>query len=363
MGLKIAISEKIIGFFGHITITRYDINNSYENAPVLLQAEDSVHLFRSPAVNYIQPIATKAGILKGAEDFEGVVLKGVDKTYNWDFLKNNLKSGRIPLIQDELRSDSVLISSNLANKLKLQTHEKVRMYFIQEPPKPPRIRTFYIAGIYETGLEEFDKTYLFGDLRHIQSLNGWRNGEVGGYEVFVKKPDDTQKITSEFRENLSYDLDARTVRSQNEQLFQWLDLFDMNLYLIIGIMLTVAIINMVNALLILILDRTNMIGLLKALGASDWVVMKIFIIQSAHIILKGLFWGNLIGIGLCLIQLHFGVISLDPETYYVSKAPVFLNPLHIALLNAGVFVVCVAMLLIPALLVSKISPVRALRYE
>jgi lipoprotein-releasing system permease protein len=220
-----------------------------------------------------------------------------------------------------------------------------------------------VAGIFATGLDEFDKTYIIGDLKHVQRLNGWRVDEVGGYEVALAAADQLDETTAQLRAALPYDLDARSVRSQNEQLFQWLDLFDLNIYLIIGIMLAVAIINMISALLILILDRTNMIGLLKALGLPNGKLMQIFLHQSASIILKGMFWGNVLGLGICLLQQYFGIIKLDPETYYVTQAPISIDVPLILLLNAGVLVVCLISLLLPALLVSKISPVRALRYE
>jgi len=361
-GLKKAIGDKIVGFFGHITISNYDINNSFENAPIVLTDEDSVALFVMPNLNYVQPFATKAGILKGSEDFEGVVLKGVDSAYNWHFFENNLRNGQLPTLNTEQASNQVLLSTLLANKLKVATGDTVRMYFIQEPPRPPRIRNFIISGLYETGLEEFDKTYLIGDLRQVQRLNGWQNAEVGGFEIFVIDANKNIENASWLRNNLSYTLDARSVQSQNEQLYQWLKLFDINLYLIIAIMIIVALINMVNALLILILDRTNMIGLLKALGASNAGIIKIFLYQSAHIVIRGMLWGNIIGLGFCFIQSQFQLISLDPQTYYVSHAPIYIEVWQIVLLNGGVFAICVLFLVIPALLVSKISPVRALRY-
>jgi lipoprotein-releasing system permease protein len=363
LGLKRAISNKIIGFSGHITITRYDLNNSYEQQAISMDSITTDELKNLSQINHVQPFATKAGILTGADDFEGIVLKGVDQTYDWTFFKENIREGRIPAVQDSARNDSVLISTTLANRLRITLHDTVRMYFMQQAPKPPRIRRFYVAGIFATGLDEFDKTYIIGDLKHVQRLNSWRDDEVGGYEVTLTEPIQLEETTALLRAELPYDLDARSVRSQNEQLFQWLDLFDLNIYLIIGIMLAVAIINMISALLILILDRTNMIGLLKALGMPNGKLMQVFLHQSARIIFKGLFWGNLLGIGFCLVQQHFGIITLDPETYYVTQAPIAIDLPLLLLLNAGVVVVCLISLLLPALLVSKISPVRALRYE
>ena len=363
LGLKRAISNKIIGFSGHITITRYDLNNSYEQAPISMDSVTADELQTLPDVAHVQPFGTKAGILTGAEDFEGIVLKGVGPEYDWTFFRENIREGNIPVLQDSVRNDSVLISTTLANRLQIGLHDTVRMYFMQQPPKPPRIRRFYVAGIFATGLDEFDKTYILGDVKHVQRLNSWRDDEVGGYEVTLSNADHLDETTAELRAALPYDLDARSVRSQNEQLFQWLDLFDLNIYLIIGIMLAVAIINMVSALLILILDRTNMIGLLKALGMPNGRLMQVFLHQSASIIVKGMLWGNILGLGVCFLQYYFGIIKLDPETYYVTQAPISIDVPLILLLNAGVLVVCLISLLLPALVVSKISPVKALRYE
>lgn len=363
LGLKKAISDKIVGFTGHITITRYDINNSYEQQPIYMDSVTADEIAALNGVSHVQPFGTKAGILAGGKDFEGVVLKGVDAAYNSGFFAQNLREGNLPAFTDSVRNDSIIVSANLANKLQLSLHDTVRMYFIQQPPRPPRIRKFYISGIYATGLEEFDKTYIIGDIKHVQRLNGWKDEEVGGYEVFLQNPENLEEKTQELRQFLPYDLDARSVRSQNEQLFQWLDLFDLNIYLIITIMVLVAIINMVSALLILILDRTNMIGLLKALGLPNARLMQVFLYQSLRIIFNGLAWGNAIGIGICIVQQKAGIIKLDPETYYVTEAPVLLDIPALLALNLAVIIICLVALLLPALLVGRISPVKALRYE
>lgn len=363
IGLKKAISNKIVGFSGHISISQYNMNNSFENAPIVLDSTFFADLNAHPAITKIQAVGTKAGILKGAEDFEGVVLKGVEANYNKHFFESSLLSGKWPTILDSTRNDSVIISDVLAKRLQMKLHDAAVMYFIQEPPRPPRIRKFYVCGIYTTGLEEYDKTYIIGDLKHVQRLNTWQNGEVGGYEILLDNDDNLESVTAEIRAMLPYDLDAQSVKSKNEQLYQWLDLFDLNIYLILWIMVAVAVINMISALLILILDRTNMIGLLKALGANNWSVIKIFLYQSAVIIVKGLFWGNLIGVGFCILQQQYGIIKLNPETYYVSEAPIAFEPLSILFLNLGVLLICLISLLLPALMVSKISPIRALRYE
>jgi lipoprotein-releasing system permease protein len=363
LGLKRAISDKIVGFTGHLTITNYDLNDSYEQQPISMDSISVDELQSRDAIVHMHAFGTKAGILKGKEDFEGVVLKGVAHDYDWQFFAANIREGRIPKLAADERNDSIIVSAVLANRLRLSLYDTVQMYFIQAPPRPPRIRRFYICGIYGTGLEDFDKTYLLGDLYHVQRLNRWRTDQVGGYEVLLQKFDEVEETTTQLRAELPYHLNARSVRSQNEQLFQWLDLFDLNIYLIITIMVVVAVINMISALLILILDRTNMIGLLKALGLANWPLMRIFLYQSANIIFRGLIWGILIGIGVCLLQQQFGIIKLDPETYYVTQAPIVMDVGLLLLLNIGVIATCLLTLVIPALLVSRISPVKALRYE
>lgn len=363
LGLKKAISDKIIGFTGHINIERYDINNSFAQQAITLDSITKNDIIALPYVKRMQPVGTKAGILAGGETFEGVVLKGVNGQYNWQFFATNLRQGKVPVFNDSIRNDSILISSQLVKILQLKLGDTVRMYFVQEPPKPPRIRKFIIGGIYATGLEDFDKTYLIGDLKHVQKLNGWQMDEVGGYEIELFSTENLEEKTWELRSLLPYDLDAGNVRTKNEQLFQWLDLFDFNIYIIIVIMVLVAIINMISALLILILDRINMIGLLKALGLSTRKLITLFLYQSLRIVLRGMLWGNAIGLILCVLQDKFGFVKLDPDTYYVNEAPILLHWPAIVLLNIGVAAICLLALLLPAMLVSRISPVKALRYE
>ncbi|MDX5325366.1 MAG: ABC transporter permease [Bacteroidota bacterium] len=363
-GLQERIKDKIIGFNSHIVISRYEVNESFQNQPVLLQQEFYPDISSiDPRFTKIVPFGTKAGILKSTTDFEGAVLKGVNEDYPREFLQSNLEEGRVPKFNGKEASDSILISRSLADLLNVSLGDRIEMYFIREAPKPPRLRFFHIAGVYNSGLEDFDKLYVIGDLRQIQALNNWGNDEVGGFEVTVSDFDQLEPLTDLLRNSISYDLDAENVRQRNEQLFQWIALFDLNIYLIIGVMVAVAIINMISILLILILERTQMIGILKALGSNNASLRKIFLYQGTWLAAKGLLWGNLIGLGFCLIQSWTGWIKLDPTTYYVTEVPIVWDWSWIILLNLGTILTCYLCLLVPSYLVSKITPVKAIRFE
>src|SRR5699024_8747919 len=246
-----------------------------------------------------------------------------------------------------------------ANRLHLKIGDRVATYFLREDTsKPPRSVGFTIVGLFNRGFQEFDEQFLFTDIRHIQRLNNWSQNQIGNFELFVDEFDKIDEISTQVYLNSPSNIDVETIRDRFQTIFDWLDMFDFNIYLIIGIMIVVAGINMITALLVLILERTHMIGLLKALGSNNWSVRKIFIYNAMYLIVIGLFWGNLIGIGLLAIQKYFKVFPLDPSTYYVSEVPVYLSLDYIILLNIGTFILCLAMLLIPSFIISKISPVK-----
>ncbi len=360
-GLQKEIQAKLIGFTGHIQISKFDINTSFENSPISIE-QDFYPRFNLEGVSHIQKFATKVGILKGKQDFEGVVLKGISKDYNLSYLNKIMIAGNIPLYTDGL-NDSIIISKHIANLLKLNLGDTAEMFFMRAAPKPPRIRHFVVGGIYETGLDELDQSFIVGDFNHIKRLNRWKDNQAGGFEVFIDDFNKLDVISATIRDELPYDLMTETVRRKNEKIFQWLDLFDMNIYLIITIMLLVASLNMVMALLIVILERTTLIGILKTLGASNLSVRNIFLRQSISLIVKGLFWGNLIGIGLCLLQQYTGVLKLDQSVYYVTEVPVHLNFMFIIALNAGTFTVCLLAMLVPSMMISRIRPIKVLRFD
>jgi lipoprotein-releasing system permease protein len=287
----------------------------------------------------------------------------VDKDYQWDNIKEYLISGRLPDFSKGVNSD-VLISQFLADRLNLKVGDSFNTFFIKEDQgQLPNIRRFKITGIFNSGFQEFDATYIIGDIRHIQRINKWSPNEVGAFEVFVSDFNNIKAKGEEVYEQTSSTLDTKTIIEKYSYIFEWLQLFDFNIIIILVVMILVATINMVVALLVLILERTQMIGILKALGANNWSIRKVFLYNAFYLIIKGLFWGNLIGISLLLIQQYFGLIKLNPENYYVNQAPVYFSLGYILLLNLLTVAVCFLVLLIPSYIITKISPVKAIRYD
>lgn len=359
-GFQNEIRNKVIGFGAHIQITNFDYNVSYEARPIDGDQEFIPELQHIAGIRHAQVFATKPGIIKTAEDIHGIILKGIGPDFDWSFFQDRIQAGSILHVTDQERSDEVIISRFIANRLLLQPGDDIVVYFIQEPP---RLRRFTIAGIYQTGLEELDQVFILGDIRHIQRLNDWQANQVGGIEVLVDDYRDIQQITNELHEVIPFHLQARSIREIYPQLFDWLALLDMNVYVILVLMVLVAGINMVTTLLISVLEKTNLIGVLKALGGSNKFVRKIFLYNAAFLISRGLLWGNASGIIFSLLQARFGLIKLPQDSYYVSEVPINLELMHILLLNAGTFIVCMGMLLIPSYIVSRISPVKAITFR
>ena len=364
VGLQKKIKEKISGFNGDIQITNYDANNSKVTVIPISKNQNFYPEFKNVSnIKKVQVFATKAGIIRTPNEFEGIVLKGVDENYDWSFFNEYLIAGKIPKIIKEL-SNEVLISERTSKRLGLKSGESFHMFFVKDDPnKAPNSRKFIVSGIYNSGFEEFDEAYIMGDIRHIQRINKWNENEVGGFEVFVDDFDDLRETGFEIYSNIDPTLNAFTIAEMFPAIFEWLSLFDTNIVVIIGIMILIAGINMITALLVLILERTQMIGILKALGNNNWSIRKIFLYNASYLIGRGLIWGNIIGIGLLLIQKYFGVIKLNPETYYVSQAPVYLNYEIVILVNLGTLILCLMMLIVPSFIVSKISPVKAIKFD
>lgn len=365
VGLQNKIREKVTAFHGDIIMSNYDTNLSYDDqVPVDINQEFYPNNGYFPNITHIQPTASKGGVIRTETDFEGVMVKGVDENYYWDYLEDYLKEGRLPIVGGENLESEVLLSEYLANRLHLKVGDRVATFFLREDTtKPPRSVGFTIVGLYNSGFQEFDEQFLFADIRHVQRLNGWDSNQIGIFELFVDDFKNIDAIGNAVYLNSPSNIDVETIRGRFHSIFDWLDMFDFNIFLIIGIMIVVAGINMITALLVLILERTHMIGVLKALGSSNWSVRKIFIYNAMYLIGVGLFWGNLIGVGLLAIQKYFKVFPLDPTTYYVSEVPVYLHLNYILALNVGTFVLCLTMLLIPTYIIAKIRPVRALRFE
>ena len=364
IGLQQKIREKISAFNGHIIISNFDSNQSEVTLVPISKKQDFYPIFNSvKGVSHIQAIASKAGIIRTASAFEGIVFKGVGADYRWDNIKEYLVAGKLPDFSKKLNED-VVISQFLANRLHLKVGDTFNTFFMKEGQnKLPNIRRFKITGIFNSGFQEFDATYIIGDIRHMQRINKWTADQVGAFEVFVSDFDNIITVGDQVYQQTGSTLDTKTIIEKYNYIFEWLQLFDFNIIVILVVMIVVATINMVVALLVLILERTQMIGILKALGTSNWSVRKIFLYNASYLILRGLFWGNLIGLAILFMQKYFGIIKLNPENYYVDQAPVYLNFGYIALLNILTISVCFLVLLIPSYLITKISPIKAIRFD
>ena len=359
-GFKKEIREKVIGFGSHIQISNYDENNSYETKPIDRHQPFEQALKSMPGINHVQVFATKAGIIKTKDELQGVVAKGIGSDFDWSYFGTKIVEGKNFVVNDSVKSDAAIISKNISKKLNLHVGDNLVMYFIQEPP---RVRKFKIAGIYETGLEEFDERFVFCDIAHIQKLNDWNANQVGGFEITIKNFDDLDEIGKQVYSTIGSTLNARTIREIYPQIFDWLNLQDVNGIIIIVLMLIVAAINMISALIIIILERVVLIGTLKSLGAKGFSVRKIFLYVASFLIGKGLLWGNIAGIGLVLLQHYFHFIHLDQSSYYISYVPVNVSMFYLLILNLGTLTVCLAMMILPTLIITKITPLKALRFS
>jgi len=364
---KQEIRSKVVGFGSHIQIINYDTNSSYETEPVGVKQSFYPSLEEIPGIRHIQVFGIKAGIIKTKKEIQGVVLKGIGPDFDWHFFRENLVDGTIFHVTDSAVTNKVLISKRLSDLLELKTGDSFVMYFVQDPP---RMRRFTVSGIYETSLEDFDKRFILADIKHIQRLNNWNTDQVSGFEVTLDHFRDLDRMSWTVRKivgtSFSKDktrLRVETIRDKYPQIFDWLNLQDLNVWIILVLMLLVAGFNMISGLLIMILERMNMIGILKALGAASWNIRKVFLYQSVWLVTKGLFWGNLIGLGLCYLQKRFSIIPLNPETYYLTTVPIRFDPLMILGLNAGTLLIIVLILILPSYLISRISPVKTIRYE
>ena len=366
MGLQFKIREKVAAFNGHIQIQNYDGNTSDVSVePVLLNKEFYPNLSKIEGVSHIQGVAVKAGIIRTEETFEGILAKGVNENYNWQFFEEFLTEGRLPNFSGDL-NEEVLISKIQAGKLQLELGDSFLAVFLKDGDltKTPNNRKFKIVGIYESGFEELDTSYIFVDIRHIQRMNKWKANEFGNFEVFLDDFSEINEKTIEIYNKTPSNLDTQNIKSKYFKIFEWLELFDFNTALIIGIMIIVGGINMITALLVLILERTQMIGVLKALGTQDWSIRKVFLYNAAYLIGIGLFWGNVIGLGIIFLQDKFRFLTFpNPEEYYIKYIPVQIDFGNILLLNLGVMVLCLLMLLIPSYAVAKISPVKAIKFD
>ena len=360
-GFKSQIRDKVIGFGSHIQITNFDANTSFEPQPIDRIQEFYPRMHKVKGIRHIQVYATKAGIVKTEEEIHGVVIKGIGADFDWDFFKSKIIEGKTFQVKDGVKSNDIIISKLIADKLRFSVGDDLIMYFIQQPP---RIRKFTIAGIYETGLLEFDQRYIIGDIAHVQKLNDWNENQIGGFEVLIDNFDELDEIGDYIYYNvIGAELFSQTIKETNSQIFDWLHLQDMNAIIILVLMVLVSGINMISALLVLILERTNMIGILKSMGAQNWEIRRIFLYIATSLLGKGLLWGNVIGFGLCWLQMKYELITLDQKEYYISIVPINLDLLQIGMLNIGTMLVCGVMLIIPTMVISNITPVKSIRFN
>ena len=361
VGFKNQIKDKVIGFVAPIHIQALNQNESIEETPFVFDSVLQARLDK-PFITEMHKSANKAGIIKTDEEIQAVVLKGVDFDYNWNYIESYLVDGNLPQYIENERSNDVVISNIIAHKMLLNVGDAVRIWFVDQDMKA-RGRKFNVVGIYETGLQECDERYVYCDLNQIRRLNGWTGDEIGHLEIFV----DNQSLISDYNEQIYYSIPTNLVSYSAMEtyphIFDWLDLQDMNVVIIIVLMLLVAGITIISMLLIIILERTSTIGLLKAMGAGNGLIRSIFLRRSCRILLIGMLIGNVVGIGLCLIQSHFNVISLSPESYYLSSVPIELNLWYILALNLGTMVLWVLMLLLPTMLINNVRPSKSIRFE
>jgi len=367
-GFKKVIKDKMTGFSAHLEITAYKTNFSYETKPINKEQEFLPKLKNIKEITHIQTFATKSGIIKTKDNFQGIVLKGVGLDFNWDFLNSHIIKGKKLDLKTDSINNGIIISKKIANLLNLKVNDKIVIYFIQDPP---RFRKLNITGIYDTDFEEFDKIFAFVDIRHIQKLNGWNNNQVSGFEIFIDNFNNLEKVKQEVSDIVTMAtnkpdtefLDVKSIKDLYPYIFDWISLFNTNVFVIIFLLIIVASINLSSGLLILILDKTQTIGILKALGATNISISRIFVNVGSIFITKGIIWGNILGIALIAIQHFTHLVKLDPESYYVDHVPVSLHFTHLLLLNLGVFLIIVLILVLPSSLVSRISPVKVIRFN
>jgi lipoprotein-releasing system permease protein len=369
VGFKREIRKKIIGFGAHILIINQDLNASFETSPISQNQPFYPSLTSMPGIKHIQVFATKPGIIKTGADIQGAIVKGVGSDFDWSFFNENMVEGKSFIVNDSVKTNEVIISKYLSSLLKLKVGDRFIMYFIDNRPRP---RSFTVSGIYETGLEEFDSQFILADIGHIKKLNNWDDDQISGFEVLI---DDSKYKNIDYFTRVVKDiagtrldekggkLDVINIKDKYPQIFDWLNLVDKNVWIVLGLMLIVAAFNMISGLLILILDRTNMIGILKALGTGNNSIKGIFLYQSSFLMLKALFWGNIIGLGICWIQHHFRILKLEQSSYFIDYVPVNFNLLHIIILNAGTMAITMLILLLPSIIISNINPVKTIRFN
>ena len=368
LGFKHTIRDKVVGFGSHITVANFNSFQRSENYPIVVNDSLKRALMQTQGVHHVQRYAYTQGILKTDDDFLGVMLKGVGSDFDSTFIHQNMVAGNIPAFSDVKSQQKILLSKAIAEKLDLKVGDRIYAYFVNE--QGVRTRRFTISGIYETNLKQFDSQICFTDLYTTNKLNGWQPKQCSGAEVQVNDFEQLDAVALNILNKVKGKTDrygdsysTATIMEQNPQIFSWLDLMDLNVWIILALMVSVAGVTMISGLLIIILERTQMIGIMKAMGTKNAQIRHIFLWFATFIIGKGLLWGNLVGFGLVFLQKYTGLVTLDPKTYYVSTVPVELNVLLILALNLATLLICVFVLIAPSYLISHIHPAKTMHYE
>lgn len=369
-GFKKTIRDKVFGFGAHIQLVNFDTNASFETAPVSAEQSFLSVITNLPNVARVSKFATKPGIIKTDDYIQGIILKGVDQNYNWDFFAKHLVEGTIPDLESPERSNDLLVSENLCKLLNIKMNDLLLVYFILPNEQIPRIRQFRVAGIYNTNLQEFDNIFVFGDLRQVQHINNWDGSQISGFEIITHDYAQFEETFEQIRSEVVYysnepgnTLRPVSIEQKYPQIFDWLSILDMNVWVILILMIAVAGFNMISAMLVLILERSRMIGILKSLGAGNNLLRNIFLYLSAFLLTRGLLWGNLLGLSILFLQKYFELFQLNPASYYMSVVPVHITPLSVVLLNTGVILTTMVMLLFPTYLIGKISPDKSIAFD
>ncbi|HYG19651.1 MAG TPA: FtsX-like permease family protein [Ohtaekwangia sp.] len=360
-GFQETIRNKIFAFSGHLVINKLTMSNSLESDPFNYHIDVYDHPERYPFVDHVQEYAHKLGLVKISDEVQVVMMKGIGRSFDTAAFSSNMVAGKFIDLPDSAYANQVVISKVIADKLKVKTGDDLVIHFFQNPP---RLRRLKVTGIYETNLSEyFDSKFVFADIRMIRRLNDWSDSLAGGMEVFLKDVDDVDKAGLAIGEKIDFDLNIERVSDRYMQVFEWLNLVSRQVNIILSVILIVICVNMISIVLILVMERTQMIGMLKALGGSDKVVRSIFVYQGMRLITRGLVLGNILGLGLCFIQDQFKIVKLNAHDYYMDFVPISWNWEVVAILNLLTFAVVTIVLLIPTMVISRISPIKAIRFD
>jgi lipoprotein-releasing system permease protein len=365
IGFKKTIREKLFSLSSHIQVSKITLNQSFEETPIAINTKFYQNYRKNLEIRHVQAVANKAGLLKSSEEHVGILIKGVGRDYDWRNFKENLVEGRKIYFRDtsgqqHSYSDEIIISKQIANQLKIKLYDKVRIYFIQNPP---RIRPVKVVGIYDTGLEEFDKNFILGDLALVQRMNDWDKSTAGHYEVFLRNFNNLDMTARQISDEIDQDMQLLKVTEMFPAIFDWLGLMDRNIIVIIALILLVASFNMISVLLVMMMERTPMIGMLKALGTDNVKIRKVFIYNGLTIIIKGMIFGNIFGIGFCFLQKTFKIIPLDSESYYMNYVPILIDWPTILILNIVTILLVLTVISIPTLVVSRMKLIESLKFK